>query len=109
MSSELPIYQLIPQLKHQLLHHHEAILEAAPGAGKTTVVPIALMDEAWLNGRKIIMLEPRRLAAKAAAKPQQSGLPIPCKSRLGNALVIVFVMKEKKVLKPRSWSSPKAY
>ena len=83
MSSELPIYQLIPQLKHQLLHHHEAILEAAPGAGKTTVVPIALMEEAWLKGRKIIMLEPKRLAAKAAAKRLADGLQEPLGKRVG--------------------------
>ncbi|PYF82457.1 ATP-dependent helicase HrpB [Marinomonas alcarazii] len=83
MSSELPIYQLIPQLKSQLLHHHEAILEAAPGAGKTTVVPIALMDEAWLKGRKIIMLEPRRLAAKAAAKRLADTLQEPLGKRVG--------------------------
>ncbi|WP_111640037.1 ATP-dependent helicase HrpB [Marinomonas shanghaiensis] len=83
MSSELPIYQLIPQLKHQLEYHHEAILEAAPGAGKTTVVPIALMDEAWLKGRKIIMLEPRRLAAKAAAKRLAGTLQEPLGQRIG--------------------------
>ena len=83
MSSELPIYQLIPQLKHQLLHHHEAILEAAPGAGKTTVVPIALMEEVWLKSRKIIMLEPRRLAAKAAAKRLADTLKEPLGQRIG--------------------------
>ncbi|WP_417537769.1 ATP-dependent helicase HrpB [Marinomonas sp.] len=83
MSSELPIHSLIPQLKNQLLHHHEAILEAAPGAGKTTVVPLALMEEAWLKGRKIIMLEPRRLAAKAAAKRLADGLQEPLGKRVG--------------------------
>lgn len=83
MSNELPIYQLIPQLKNQLLHHHEAILEAAPGAGKTTVVPLALMNEAWLKGRKIIMLEPRRLAAKAAAKRLADTLQEPLGQRVG--------------------------
>ncbi|NLQ17984.1 ATP-dependent helicase HrpB [Marinomonas sp. M1K-6] len=83
MSSELPIHALIPQLKHQLEHHHEAILEAAPGAGKTTVVPLALMAEAWLKGRKIIMLEPRRLAAKAAAKRLADTLHEPLGQRIG--------------------------
>ena len=83
MSNELPIYQLIPQLKNQLLHHHEAILEAAPGAGKTTVVPLALMNETWLKGRKIIMLEPRRLAAKAAAKRLADSLHEPLGQRVG--------------------------
>ncbi|MGO2235721.1 ATP-dependent helicase HrpB [Marinomonas sp. UCMA 3892] len=83
MSSELPIYQLIPQLTQQLEHHHEAILEAAPGAGKTTVVPIALIDQTWLKGRKIIMLEPRRLAAKAAAKRLADTLQEPLGKRIG--------------------------
>src|SRR5690606_28466493 len=45
-----------------------AVLEAPPGAGKTTVVPLALMQEPWLEGRRIVMLEPRRLAAKNAAR-----------------------------------------
>ena len=44
------------------------MLVAPPGAGKTTRVPLALLDEAWLGGRKIVMLEPRRLAARAAAQ-----------------------------------------
>ena len=83
MSSELPIYQLIPQLKQQLQLHNEAILEAAPGAGKTTVVPIALMDELWLKGRKIIMLEPRRLAAKTSAKRLANTLKEPLGERVG--------------------------
>lgn len=65
--SSLPIEAAIPELKQHLSGCHEVILEAPPGAGKTTVVPLALMDEAWLNGKKIIMLEPRRIAAKSAA------------------------------------------
>lgn len=83
MSSELPIYQLIPDLKRQLNQHHEAILEAAPGAGKTTVVPLALLEESWLKGRQIIMLEPRRLAAKAAAKRLADTLKEPLGERIG--------------------------
>jgi ATP-dependent helicase HrpB len=83
MSNELPIFQLIPELKHQLQQHDEAILEAAPGAGKTTVVPLALMKEAWLKGRKIIMLEPRRLAAKAAAKRLADTLQEPLGESVG--------------------------
>ncbi|ETX09629.1 ATP-dependent helicase [Marinomonas ushuaiensis DSM 15871] len=83
MPSQLPIYQLIPDLKRQLNQRHEAILEAAPGAGKTTVVPIALMEEPWLKGRKIIMLEPRRLAAKTAAKRLADTLQEPLGERVG--------------------------
>lgn len=83
MSNELPIYQLIPDLKRQLSQSHEAILEAAPGAGKTTVVPLALMEEDWCKGRKIIMLEPRRLAAKTAAQRLADSLLEPLGERIG--------------------------
>jgi ATP-dependent helicase HrpB len=47
--------------------HRAAVLEAPPGAGKTTLVPLALLHEPWLTGKRIVMLEPRRLAARAAA------------------------------------------
>src|SRR5690606_39378679 len=50
-----------------LAAHPRLVLEAPPGAGKTTQVPLALLDAAWLGGRKIVMLEPRRVAARAAA------------------------------------------
>ncbi|WCN11086.1 ATP-dependent helicase HrpB [Marinomonas mediterranea] len=68
MKERLPIHDVIPELKQQLLMRHEAILQAAPGAGKTTVVPLSLLDEPWRGGRLIVMLEPRRIAAKTAAK-----------------------------------------
>ena len=83
MSPSLPIYDLIPALKAQLNDAHEAILEAAPGAGKTTVVPLELMNEAWRQGRKILMLEPRRLAAKTAAKRLADSLQEPLGKRIG--------------------------
>ncbi|REG79344.1 ATP-dependent helicase HrpB [Marinomonas pollencensis] len=83
MSSSLPIYDLIPTLKAQLNQSHEAILEAAPGAGKTTVVPLELMNEAWRQGRQILMLEPRRLAAKTAAKRLADSLQEPLGKRVG--------------------------
>ena len=51
-----------------LAWRHEAVLEAPPGAGKTTRVPLALLGEPWLAGQTILMLEPRRLAARAAAE-----------------------------------------
>lgn len=63
----LPIEAIIPDLKAALAISPCAVLVAAPGAGKTTRVPLALLDEPWLRGGKIIMLEPRRLAARAAA------------------------------------------
>ena len=63
----LPIEEVLPILKEQLMGHHNAVLVAPPGAGKTTRIPLALLDEPWLVGQRILMLEPRRLAARAAA------------------------------------------
>jgi ATP-dependent helicase HrpB len=62
-----PIQALLPQVRSSLAAHPRLVLEAPPGAGKTTQVPLALLDEDWLDERKIIMLEPRRVAARAAA------------------------------------------
>lgn len=64
--SELPINAILGDLK-AALQKGSAVLSAPPGSGKTTVVPLALLDEPWLNNRKILILEPRRLAARAAA------------------------------------------
>jgi ATP-dependent helicase HrpB len=66
MRSALPIDEVIPGLRDVLRADPCAVLRAPPGAGKTTRVPLALLEEPWLDGR-IIMLEPRRLAARAAA------------------------------------------
>src|SRR5919205_1880304 len=63
----LPIEPVLPALRAALRDRGSAVLQAPPGAGKTTRVPLALLDEPWLSGRKIVMLEPRRLAARAAA------------------------------------------
>lgn len=63
----LPIAAVLPALQQALADRHEVVLEAPPGAGKTTLVPLALLDAPWLAGQKILMLEPRRLAAKNAA------------------------------------------
>ncbi len=68
MTAPLPIDDLLPQLRQTLQTHIRAVLQAAPGAGKTTRVPLALLDAPWLQGRKIVMLEPRRIAARAAAR-----------------------------------------
>ena len=56
----LPIDEALPQLLSALSTHTKAVLVAPPGAGKTTRVPLALMDEAWTKGGKILVLEPRR-------------------------------------------------
>ncbi|MCG8909065.1 ATP-dependent helicase HrpB [Pseudomonas sp. DP-17] len=66
--NSLPIDAVIPALRRALFERDEVVLEAPPGAGKTTRVPVALLDEAWLDGQTILMLEPRRLAARAAAE-----------------------------------------
>ncbi|MHA6495259.1 ATP-dependent helicase HrpB [Pseudomonas borbori] len=72
--NSLPIDALLPALRLALAERHEAVLEAPPGAGKTTRVPLALLDQPWLAGQRIIMLEPRRLAARAAAERLASEL-----------------------------------
>ena len=64
----LPIDELLPQLVATLAQHPSIVVQAPPGAGKTTRVPLALLDAAWLGKKKIIMLEPRRLATRAAAR-----------------------------------------
>jgi ATP-dependent helicase HrpB len=64
----LPIHDALPALKSVLAERTAAVLVAPPGAGKTTVVPLALLDAPWVAGGKIVMLEPRRLAARAAAE-----------------------------------------
>ena len=63
----LPIVEALPALLGALELHHSALLEAPPGAGKSTVVPLALLDAGWRAGGRIIMLEPRRIAARAVA------------------------------------------
>ena len=70
----LPIDEVLPALRQALRERHEAVLEAPPGAGKTTRVPLALLNEPWLAGQRIVMLEPRRLAARAAAERLASEL-----------------------------------
>lgn len=64
----LPIHSVLQELRGALAAARVAVLEAPPGAGKTTVVPLALLQEPWLQEKKIVMLEPRRLAAKNAAR-----------------------------------------
>ena len=63
----LPISSLLPAIKETLASATALVIEAPPGAGKTTLVPLALLEEPWLAGQKIMVLEPRRLAARAAA------------------------------------------
>ncbi|MFF2888205.1 ATP-dependent helicase HrpB [Paenibacillus sp. NPDC057967] len=66
--THLPIDEVLPQLLLALQNGNGAVLVAEPGAGKTTRVPLALLGQSWLGGKKIVMLEPRRLAARSAAQ-----------------------------------------
>jgi ATP-dependent helicase HrpB len=65
--SRLPIEDVLPEIQRTLANRPNALLTAPPGAGKTTRVPLALLEAPWLQGKKLLMLEPRRLAARAAA------------------------------------------
>lgn len=76
-AAELPIDEALPALRAALAGHPAVVLEAPPGAGKTTRVPLALLDAPWLADRKILLLEPRRLAARAAARRMASLLGEP--------------------------------
>ncbi len=67
MPDPLPIHAALPALKANLHSHPIVVLQAPPGAGKSTVLPLELLDEPWLRGQQILMLEPRRLAARSVA------------------------------------------
>jgi len=62
-----PVEEKIDDIRRALAANRDVVLTAPPGSGKTTCVPPALLDEPWLNGKKIVMLEPRRLAARNCA------------------------------------------
>ncbi|MDR2216121.1 MAG: ATP-dependent helicase HrpB, partial [Nevskiaceae bacterium] len=63
----LPVHEALPALTTALREQQRAVLVAPPGAGKSTVVPLALLEEPWAHARRILLLEPRRLAARAVA------------------------------------------
>ncbi len=79
----LPIHEAIPRLKAALEQGAAAVLVAPPGAGKTTVVPLELLAEPWVGQGKIIVLEPRRLAARAAAERMAATLGQPVGQTVG--------------------------
>jgi ATP-dependent helicase HrpB len=72
--TSLPVEAALPQLLESLRAKANAVLVAPPGAGKSTVVPLALLDEPWARDRKILLLEPRRLAARAVAERMAASL-----------------------------------
>src|SRR4051794_16066243 len=79
----LPIHEALPALKAALAGRNAAVLVAPPGAGKTTVVPLELLAEPWMAGGKTIVLEPRRLAARAAAERMAATLSEPVGQTVG--------------------------
>ncbi|MEL6063711.1 MULTISPECIES: ATP-dependent helicase HrpB [unclassified Methylobacterium] len=79
----LPIEAALPALREALAGRNAAVLVAPPGAGKTTRVPLDLLDAPWLDSRKIILLEPRRLAARAAAARMAQTLGEPVGGTVG--------------------------
>lgn len=68
LHASLPIDEVLPALRQALADGTRAVLQAPPGAGKTTRVPLALLGQSWVGDGRIVMLEPRRLAARAAAR-----------------------------------------
>ena len=83
MIEPLPIDQVLPELKQTLAARNRVVLSAPPGSGKTTGIPLALLDEPWLGGSRILMLEPRRLAARASAARMASLLDEQVGRRVG--------------------------
>jgi ATP-dependent helicase HrpB len=79
----LPVEEIFAPLKAWLADNTTALIIAPPGAGKTTGVPLALLEEPWLAGQKIILLEPRRLAARAAAARMAETLGEPVGQTVG--------------------------
>jgi ATP-dependent helicase HrpB len=81
--TRLPIDDILPELCASLEHTPNAVVQAAPGAGKTTRIPLKLLETPWREGGKIIMLEPRRLAARAAARRMAQTLGEPVGKTIG--------------------------
>jgi ATP-dependent helicase HrpB len=82
-AASLPIVACLDELRGALGGAGHAVLQATPGAGKTTAVPLAIVDEAWLEGQTIVMLEPRRLATRAAARRMAALLRQPVGETVG--------------------------
>ena len=71
-TESLPVMAVVGEVQAALRDGTTAVLVAPPGAGKTTGIPLALLDAPWLRGARILLLEPRRLAARAAASRMAS-------------------------------------
>lgn len=83
LPTELPINSIIPDLRDTLRNKQSVVLSSPPGSGKTTVVPLALLEEDWLDKQSIMILEPRRLAARMAARRMASILEEPVGRTVG--------------------------
>ena len=70
----LPVFEVLPELRAALERHPLVVLQAPPGAGKSTGLPLELLDEPWLAGQAIVILQPRRVAARAVAARLAEGL-----------------------------------
>jgi ATP-dependent helicase HrpB len=79
----LPIDDALPELSAALAENASVVLQAPPGAGKSTVVPLALLQERWVANKRLIMLEPRRLAARAVAQRMAQTLGEPVGRTIG--------------------------
>lgn len=82
-SIDLPVKDIIDEVKQQLNNNNTLIVNAPPGAGKSTLLPLALLNEPWLKGKKILMLEPRRLATKSIASRMADLLEEPIAQTVG--------------------------
>src|SRR3569623_634781 len=85
-STILPVDVTLPALSAALARGRHAVLQAPPGAGKTTREPLALLTAPWLQGRRIVMPEPRRIAARAAAHYMAAQLGEQTGETVGNSV-----------------------
>ncbi len=83
MPNQFPILDILSEVKQTLSLHATVIVQAPPGSGKSTVLPLHLLNEPWLNGQKVIMLQPRRLAARAVAGRLAAQLNEPIGKQVG--------------------------
>jgi len=91
----LPIHHVLPEVKTALQTQNRVVLQAPPGAGKTTALPLALLDAPWLEDKKIIMLEPRRLAVRASAARMAHMLGEKLGERIGYQVRMESVQSER--------------
>ncbi|NMG37897.1 ATP-dependent helicase HrpB [Chelativorans sp. ZYF759] len=84
--SALPVAEALPALREALARGSNAVLVAPPGAGKTTLVPLVLAEEAWAKGGRILVLEPRRLAARGASRRMASMIGEEVGKTVGHAM-----------------------